>query len=105
MAHSNAKIGKRIVNTGIPRRKARLMNCLRTILDLEAELRNVREAGMLLGELTSLRSIMHEMDLQQVPLKEDDIQRIEKATSAFLRELRIHFLHHNGGTPAREHLQ
>lgn len=81
------------------------MNCLRTILDLEADLRNVREAGILLGELTCLRTIMHEMDLRQIRLQETDIQRIEEATSAFLHELRLHFHHHNGRAVLHEHLQ
>lgn len=75
----------------LPRRKARLMNCLQTILDLESELRSIREAGSILGELTSLRSIMRDLDLKQVKLEEEAVLRIEDATMAFLHELQVHF--------------
>lgn len=74
-----------------PRRKARLMNCLQTILDLESELRSIREAGSILGELASLQSIMCDLDLKQVQLDEGDVLRIEDATTAFLYELQVHF--------------
>jgi hypothetical protein len=77
------------------RRKARLMNCLQTILDLEAELRSIRQAESILRELTSLRSIMHKLDFKSVRLEEDDVQRIESATKAFLHELELHLQHHD----------
>lgn len=77
------------------RRKARLMNCLQTILDLEAELRSIRQAESILRELTSLRSIMHKLDFKSVRLEEDDVQRIENATKAFLHELELHLQHHD----------
>lgn len=74
-----------------PRRKARLLNCLQTILDMESELRSIRRAESILGELNSLRSIMHGLDLGKIQLEESDVLRIEAATTAFLRELEVHF--------------
>lgn len=71
------------------------MNCLQTILDLEADLRSIRQAESILSELTSLRSIMRNLDLASVRLEEDDVRRIEGATSAFLHELGIHLQHHD----------
>ncbi|SDB20945.1 hypothetical protein SAMN05660653_01001 [Desulfonatronum thiosulfatophilum] len=67
------------------------MNCLQTILEMESELRSLREAGSLVGELNSLRSLMNELKLEQVRLDEADIQRIELATTVFLHELEMHF--------------
>jgi hypothetical protein len=75
--------------------KARLMNCLQTILDLEAELRSIRQAESLLKELTSLRSIIRNLDFRSVRLEEDDVQRIEGATKAFLHELELHLQDHD----------
>jgi len=76
-----------------PRRKARLMNCLQTILDLEVELRSIRQAESILKEMTSLRSIMRDLDFKSVRLEEDDVRRIECATMAFLHELELHLQH------------
>ncbi|GAB6060890.1 hypothetical protein JCM31598_40070 [Desulfonatronum parangueonense] len=67
------------------------MNCLQTILEMESELRSLREAGSLVGELNSLRSLMNDLKLEQVQLDEADIQRIELATMVFLQELEMHF--------------
>lgn len=78
-----------------PRRKARLLNCLQTILELESELRSIREARSVLGELTALRSIMRSLDLGEMVIDEDDVQRVEVATKAFLHELEVHFQNHD----------
>ncbi len=74
-------------------KKARLLNCLQTILDMESQLRSLREAGSVVGELSSLRSLMQDLKLEQVQLDEADIQRIELATMVFLQELETHFQH------------
>ncbi|HDQ41785.1 MAG TPA: hypothetical protein ENN39_12280 [Desulfonatronum sp.] len=87
------------------RRKARLLNCLQTILDMESELRSIREAGSILGELTSLRSIMRELKLGQMQLEESDVLRIENATMAFLHELEVHFQNNDGKSIAHGLLQ
>lgn len=78
-----------------PRRKARLLNCLQTILDLESELRSIREARSVLGELTALRSIMRSLDLGEMVIDENDVQHALVATKAFLRELEVHFQNHD----------
>lgn len=88
-----------------PQRRARLLNCLQTILDLESQLRSIRETKSILKELTSLRSIMHDLNLKQVRLEEDDVCRIESATKAFLKELEIHFTQHDQKTVHHGSLQ
>lgn len=72
-------------------KKARLMNCLETILEMESQLRSLREAGALMTELTSLRSLIHDLKLEQSCLDEADVERIELATTIFLQELEMHF--------------
>jgi hypothetical protein len=72
-------------------RKARLMNCLQTILEMESQLRSLRESSSLLNELSSLRVLVDDLKLEQVQLDEKEIQRIEIATMFFLRELEVHF--------------
>lgn len=86
-------------------KKARLLNCLQTILDMESQLRSLREAGSLVGELTSLRSLMRDLKLEQVRLEETDIQRIEMATMIFLQELEIHFHQIRGDSSCTQLLQ
>ena len=72
-------------------KKARLMNCLETILELETQLRTVRETGALVSEILSLRTLVRDLKLEQIQLAEAEIQRIEQATTFFLQELEIHF--------------
>lgn len=88
-----------------PRRKARLINCLQTILDLEVELRSIRQAESILKELISLRSIMRDLDFKSVRLEEDDVRRIEGATTAFLHELKLHLQHRDYKPFAHDLLQ
>ncbi|WP_045222952.1 hypothetical protein [Desulfonatronum thioautotrophicum] len=73
------------------RKKARLMNCLQTILEVESQLHRLRETDALVTELTSLRTLIRELELEQTRLEEMDVQRIELATTIFLQELEIHF--------------
>ena len=71
--------------------KARLLNCLETILEMESQLRSLREAGTLVMELSSLRSLIHGIKLERSPVDEADIERIELATTIFLQELEVRF--------------
>ena len=72
-------------------KKARLLNCLETILEMESQLRSLREAGALMAELSSLRSLIHGLKLERTPVDEADIERIELATTIFLQELGVQF--------------
>lgn len=64
----------------------RITNCLQTILDLEPELTKLDLGHSLLDEFVVLKSFLQKID--EVELSEDDVQRIEQATSNFLKELR-----------------
>lgn len=80
------------------RRKERLVNCLETILELESSLRSLRESKAILGELTSLRSIISDLNFKLIEIEEGDVLLIEGATMAFLQELEIHFQGHEKTT-------
>ena len=71
--------------------KARLLNCLDTILEMESHLRFLHEANALLMELSSLRSLIQCLKLERTPVEEMDVERIELATSFFLQELEAGF--------------
>ncbi|MBG0776474.1 MAG: hypothetical protein H0S85_08565 [Desulfovibrionaceae bacterium] len=64
----------------------RLRNCLATILDLEAELERIDLGHTLLREFDMLKAFIEKVD--EVPLEEEDVLRIETATKRFLEELR-----------------
>jgi hypothetical protein len=76
-------------------KKARLINCLQTILELESQLRSLRDADSLLGELSALRSFVQDLRIEQTDIHETDIQHIELATKVFLQELETHFQYVN----------
>ncbi|MDC0335826.1 hypothetical protein OAN24_02865 [Pseudodesulfovibrio sp.] len=63
----------------------RITNCLQTILDLEAQLENLEHGNSLLDEFVVLKSFLEKID--KVDLSESDVERIEKATANFLKEL------------------
>ncbi len=65
----------------------RLKNCLQTILELEPALERLELGHVLLKDYATLRSFIEK--LEQVALQEDDVQRIEHATSNFLEELKL----------------
>jgi len=65
----------------------RLKNCLNTILELEPALEQLELGHMLLKDYATLRSFIEK--LEEVALHEDDVQRIERATSNFLEELKL----------------
>jgi hypothetical protein len=63
----------------------RITNCLQTILDLESQLEQLENGHSLLDEFAVLKSFLEKID--EVELSESDVERIETATSNFLREL------------------
>ena len=65
----------------------RLKNCLQTILELEPDLERLELGHVLLKEYELLKSFIEKVG--KVALQEDDVERIEKATAAFLDELRV----------------
>ncbi|MBN2140953.1 MAG: hypothetical protein PHV85_02605 [Desulfovibrionaceae bacterium] len=65
---------------------ARIANCLQTILDLEPELRKLELGASLTDEFDVLKNFLEKVD--RLDLTEDDVRRVEKATSTFLEELR-----------------
>ena len=63
----------------------RITNCLQTILDLESQLEQLEHGHSLLDEFAVLKSFLEKID--KVELSESDVERIEAATSNFLKEL------------------
>ncbi|MDD3310808.1 hypothetical protein [Pseudodesulfovibrio sp.] len=63
----------------------RITNCLQTILDLEPQLEKLEHGHSLLDEFVVLKSFLEKID--RVDLNETDVERIEKATANFLKEL------------------
>ena len=64
----------------------RLKNCLQTILELEPDLRSGRWGRCFDAELRTLRQYLRQVD--QMDLAEDDVRRLETATTTLLAELR-----------------
>ncbi|MBU1230786.1 MAG: hypothetical protein KKA55_04205 [Proteobacteria bacterium] len=65
---------------------ARISNCLQTILELEPDLVQIELGKSLLEEFSVLKDFLQKIDT--VALNEDDVERVETATSNFLEELR-----------------
>ncbi len=65
----------------------RILNCLQTILELEATLRRLELGGLLLSEFTVLKDFLK--DVESIELDEADVARIENATEHFLQELKM----------------
>jgi len=72
-------------------RLMRIANCLQTILELEPELRKLELGQTLLDEFEVLKTFLERID--EVELSESDVERIERATSNFLEELREPMAH------------
>lgn len=66
--------------------QSRLRNCLQTILELEPDLEELELGHDLMKEFDLLKSFMEKLD--DVALQEDDVRRIETATTNFLEELK-----------------
>ena len=63
----------------------RLKNCLQTILEFEADIEALPTGEALLKEFAHLKDFLARLD-QLEPIKED-VLRIERTTTIFLREL------------------
>lgn len=72
--------------TDAPRLQSRLRSCLQAILDLESELTTLHLAEPLLSEFAVLKDIYQR--LETILVQEDDVKRIEDATTHFLAELK-----------------
>ena len=72
--------------TTVPQLHIRLRSCLQTILELESELKDLQVAEPLLAEFTVLKDIYNR--LESLLVQEEDVKRIEDATSHFLDELK-----------------
>lgn len=64
----------------------RISNCLQTILELEPELKHLEMGHSLIKEFVVLKAFLEKID--KVDLREEDVLRIERATSTFLEELK-----------------
>lgn len=67
--------------------QSRLLNCLETIIELERDIERLELGHVLLAEFNQLKTFMERID--QVAVEEEDVRRIEAATSNFLDELRV----------------
>ncbi len=65
--------------------QARLKNCLLTIVELEPVLSRLSIHTELLKEINHLKNIISKVS--QLELSQDEVVRIERATSLFLKEL------------------
>ncbi len=73
------------MNSMSPVLQSRLLNCLETIIELERYLERLELGHVLLSEFGQLRDFMDKIN--QVDVSEEDVCRIEAATSHFLEEL------------------
>lgn len=64
----------------------RISNCLQTILELETALKRLEMGHALVKEFVVLKAFLEKID--RVDLREEDVLRIERATSTFLDELK-----------------
>ncbi len=64
----------------------RISNCLQTILELETDLKRLEMGHALIKEFVVLKAFLEKID--RVDLREEDVLRIERATSTFLDELK-----------------
>jgi len=64
----------------------RLHSCLQAILNLEPELKTLQAAEPLLVEFSILKEIYNRLDT--LSLQEEDVRRIEEATSNFFEEIK-----------------
>lgn len=65
--------------------QARLHFCLQTILELEPQLAELELDDQLQTEFRELKELMHKVRRREV--QEDEVRRVEEATTVFLEEL------------------
>ncbi len=63
----------------------RLRNCLQTILDVESDIERYPLYDALKSEMETLKKYLTDVD--NLELSEDDVERMERATTLFLNEL------------------
>ncbi len=63
----------------------RLKNCLQTILDVETDVAKYPLYGAFKPEMETLKKYL--TDIDNLELSEDDVARLEQATTLFLNEL------------------
>lgn len=75
--------------TGLSNRElqSRLKSCLKAVLDLEPELMNHDMGKLMVNEFEVLRGLLDR--LPAIAVVEQDVQKVEEATSVFLDELQI----------------
>ena len=81
----------------------RITNCLQTILDLEPQIEKLENGNSLLDEFAVLKSFLEKID--KVELSESDVERIENATSSFLKELEGSLAKRKAGEKSGRRLQ
>lgn len=67
--------------------RLRLVSCLQTIIDLEPDLKHLDLEKKLEKEIKVLKTVIRKID--QFQIDEDDVLRVEEATSLFLEELQL----------------
>ncbi len=63
----------------------RLKNCLQTILDIESDIELYPLYGVFKSEMDTLKKYLS--DIEDMDLSEEDVSRLEDATTMFLNEL------------------
>lgn len=77
--------------------RLRLQNCLQTILDIRDSLDSIPFGFSFVPELGSLEQLLAKLD--EVPLSEAEVRRIELATDHFLYELKQLVSHSDNSGP------
>ncbi len=63
----------------------RLKNCLQTIIDIESDVELYPLYGVLKSEMDTLKKFL--IEIESMELSEDDVVRLEDATTLFLNEI------------------
>lgn len=69
--------------------QCRLQSCLQAVLDLEPELMNHGMGKLMINEFEVLRNLIDR--LSAIAVVEQEVRKVEEATSVFLDELQIPF--------------
>ncbi len=81
----------------------RLKNCLQTILDIESDVERYPLYSALKSEMETLKKFL--ADIQDLDLSEDDVKRLEDATTLFLNELYLPLSDNLSSTASKKILQ
>lgn len=80
--------------------RARVLNCLQTILDLEPELEKHALADRLVAEFRHLKRTIRAID--SLKLQESDVERIERSTADFLEQIKVPLILRGEGGDKRD---